>query len=374
MNRTRASVLLALGLGLLSLPAAARACNVPVFRFALERWPADPYEVIVFHRGPLAEADRSAVDQLKQVEGEGTSRCNLRLHLVDLAQDPHPGLLRLLPKSGPPELPWVIVRYPEAVEIDLTVWAGRLRQDTAQVLGESPARLELARRILAGESGVWLFLESGHRERDNAALALLETELAKLPERVKLPELTDAPEDQVSSKGPPLRIAFSLLRVRRDDPAEDVLVKMLLGSEPDLAERNEPLVFPTFGRGRVLYALVGAGITADNIREAGAFLVGACSCEVKRQNPGTDLLMAVDWDAQIGTRIAEEAPFRVNSGQTVAIAPGDNLTATHAEQAVVVPNVSKVPAPRYLLLAGAAAAGMLVIVTGIIALRTRRPR
>jgi hypothetical protein len=124
----------------------------------------------------------------------------------------------------------------------------------------------------------------------------------------------------------------------------------------------------------VLYALVGAGITADNIREAGAFLVGACSCEVKRQNPGTDLLMAVDWDAQIGTRIAEEAPFRVNSGQTVAIAPGDNLTATHAEQAVVVPNVSKVPAPRYLLLAGAAAAGMLVIVTGIIALRTRRPR
>ena len=34
---------------LLAVPA--RACNVPVFRYALERWPADRYEVTVFHRG-----------------------------------------------------------------------------------------------------------------------------------------------------------------------------------------------------------------------------------------------------------------------------------------------------------------------------------
>ena len=63
-----------------------------------------------------------------------------------------------------------------------------------------------------------------------------------------------------------------LLRVRRDDPAEALLVWMLLGSESDLAGQNEPIAFPVFGRGRVLYALVGDGITADNVRTAGAFL------------------------------------------------------------------------------------------------------
>ncbi len=42
------------------------ACNVPVFRYALERWPADNYEVVVFHRGPLASEDRSIVEWLEK--------------------------------------------------------------------------------------------------------------------------------------------------------------------------------------------------------------------------------------------------------------------------------------------------------------------
>ena len=30
-----------------------------------------------------------------------------------------------------------------------------------------------------------------------------------------------------------------------------------------------------------------------------AFLVGQCSCEIKALNPGTDLLMPVDWEGEI---------------------------------------------------------------------------
>ncbi|HUQ72324.1 MAG TPA: hypothetical protein VM165_22550, partial [Planctomycetaceae bacterium] len=29
------------------------ACNVPVFRYALEHWRPDPYRLTVLHRGPL---------------------------------------------------------------------------------------------------------------------------------------------------------------------------------------------------------------------------------------------------------------------------------------------------------------------------------
>ena len=47
-----------------SVSAVAIACNVPVFRYALERWPADPYEVFVLHEGAL---DAEAQQQLQQL-------------------------------------------------------------------------------------------------------------------------------------------------------------------------------------------------------------------------------------------------------------------------------------------------------------------
>jgi hypothetical protein len=50
--------------------------------------------------------------------------------------------------------------------------------------------------------------------------------------------------------------------------------------------------------------LIGAGITPDNIHESAAFLVGACSCEVKDLNPGFDLLLTANWDVLL----FQEAP------------------------------------------------------------------
>jgi len=94
-----------------------------------------------------------------------------------------------------------------------------------------------------------------------------------------------------------------VIRVRRDDPAEDLLVEMLLRTEPDLMSYDEPMAFPVFGRGRALYTLIGAGINPDTIQEACLFLTGQCSCLVKEQNPGTDLLMTADW------RLVEDAVF-----------------------------------------------------------------
>ena len=82
---------------------------------------------------------------------------------------------------------------------------------------------------------------------------------------------------------------------------------MLLSSESDLADRQAPMVFPIFGRGRILYALIGSGITPANIREACIFLIGPCACEIKDDNPGIDLLITADWQANIQTLISETA-------------------------------------------------------------------
>src|SRR5438552_1460043 len=34
------------------------ACNIPVFRFALEYWKPEPYELFILHKGPLPESQR----------------------------------------------------------------------------------------------------------------------------------------------------------------------------------------------------------------------------------------------------------------------------------------------------------------------------
>jgi hypothetical protein len=58
---------------------------------------------------------------------------------------------------------------------------------------------------------------------------------------------------------------------------------------------HEPIAFPIFGRGRVLYSLAGKGINLNNILSANSFLSGPCACTVKEQNDGYDLLLCADW-------------------------------------------------------------------------------
>ncbi|MHC4727968.1 MAG: hypothetical protein ACYS17_12150, partial [Planctomycetota bacterium] len=130
--------------------------------------------------------------------------------------------------------------------------------------------------------------------KDKAALKLLEKELETATSELK-EESESMPEDLA---GPELAYEFSILPVSRSDPNEIMLLSLLLGSEPDLDEyADKPVIFPVFGRGRALYALIGEGINTDNIRETIAFIVGPCGCEIKMMNPGVDLLMAANWDA-----------------------------------------------------------------------------
>lgn len=252
---------------------ALRACQVPVFRYALENWSPAPWRV----RLPDSA-----------LPGFETGGANLQIERAT-------GLAAL-------EL-----RLPEGEGEASPVWTGPADAAHWQQLLDSPVRRELARRLLAGESAVWLLLESGDAAKDAAAGKVLQEALQAAQAELKLPEgvVTPAQLDEPGRKGTaadvlhsdlPLRLAFSVLRLSRDDPAEAVLRAMLMKVEPDLADYvAEPMVFAVFGRGRALEPLIGRGIHADNLREAATYLCGACSCEIKEQNPGMDLLLAADW-------------------------------------------------------------------------------
>ena len=73
---------LALLVGIVLSGCAIYACNVPVFRYALERWHPDPYRATLFHRGPLTEAQRALVRPWE--ESSGPSPANVALQIVDV--------------------------------------------------------------------------------------------------------------------------------------------------------------------------------------------------------------------------------------------------------------------------------------------------
>jgi len=119
---------------------------------------------------------------------------------------------------------------------------------------------------------------------------------------------------------------FSTITVRRDDPAEQFLINSLLRSEDDLLDFDEPLAFPVFGQGRVLYALVGKGISTATVRAASQFIGGPCSCQVKNQNPGFDLLLDYDWTKAVGDVLISEpietVDTEANAPRLLTIPPG----------------------------------------------------
>ena len=174
-----------------------------------------------------------------------------------------------------------------------------MNEKNVQAIVDSPVRKQIHKKLVAGESVVWVLLECGDKQADDAAFETLTAEIEKLEKTIELPEIETEDLGDLSVDPNALKVAFSAVRVSRTDPNEQVLVEMLQRVEPDLMDEelaSQPMAFPVFGRGRALYALIGRGIGTHPITDASKFLAGACQCTVKAQNPGVDLIMNVNWD------------------------------------------------------------------------------
>lgn len=373
---------------LLTLPALvapAWSCQVPVFRFALERWYPDFYRLsLTPGASGTLNPEETAVSQAlaKALEPDGLST---NLVLVDPQdQNTGPGArmdLRYPAHYAPPDLP--------------PVWSGPATRENARRLLDSPLRRELAKRLLAGDSTVWVLVEGGNAEADLRAEETLtqaceeaKREMTISEEVVPLQALEQnqaefpADPDNLLRAAVPLKIDFSILRLSRKDPEEQVLLALLLHLEEDLAKLNgEPMAFPVFGRGRVLEPLIGAGIHRENVLGYAGYLCGACSCQVKDQNPGLDLLISAGWDAAIsGSEAVVDKVLPPLEGlaallgepaaprSAAAVQPAETSSAAQGQGA---PSGSlRLP----LVLAGSLGAILLVLVmaTAVILLRMKR--
>ncbi|SVD86358.1 uncharacterized protein METZ01_LOCUS439212, partial [marine metagenome] len=114
--------------------------------------------------------------------------------------------------------------------------------------------------------------------------------------------------DDVLRSSVPLKIQFTTLAVSRKNPAEKIFIAMLLNHSQRMRSiADQPIAIPIFGRGRVLEGMIGKDITLEHTLGAASYLCAACSCQVKDQNPGLDMLMAVKWaDHMLGNLIIQD--------------------------------------------------------------------
>ena len=255
--------------------ASAHACSIPVFRYALDRWQADPFALEI----SVGDAKDEAVARFLRNQTD-SSPLNMMTSRTN-----EEGLSRLA--------------FPHAATDAAPAWSGKLDGKTLPRITDSPTRAEIVKRILAGDCGVWVLVESGQREADDRAAAALEKRLRYLEQVAQIPPIDPNDPSSQLGPGPALGVKFSLLRIRPDDESEKAFTAMLAGPNGYMENANGPWLALVFGRGRALGAWAAEGFGNEQIDEACLFLLGACSCEVKRMNPGWDLLVNVDWNESL---------------------------------------------------------------------------
>ena len=313
------------GLLLLSCwQAVLHAWQTPVFQQALEVWPAEPYRLTVLYEHDLQPTD---LELLAWLDLQRQSGANLVVRQVDLREQPEFG--ERLTQTFRRNLPGMILQLPDPISERLgrpahPVGWSEFNQAQAQQMLQSPAREILTQRLLAGQI-VWVFLgsqvTSARPNQDDPLFELLEREVNQLKQQPANspvnnlfdgapttipPQTTEAASEADTASSPSADVRHSTLRIARNDPHEKWLIDMLLSIEPDLrneANISQAMVFPVFGRGRALYALVGQGIEPQTIQQAATFLTSAPETAVPADEQGAPLLLPVLWDQQIAGRL-----------------------------------------------------------------------
>lgn len=326
--------------------SAAECCTIPVFRYALDRWETDRFRLVL----PQSTAKQpETIDLLRPFRAGG--KANLE---IATSTDPSAGAAQLFFPTAPEE----------------PLWSSAFNAESFATLLDSPGRKELLKRILNGDSAIWVLADAGTPE-DNAEAERIQKRLNFLEQAAALPIQDPNDPDSQLGPGPPLKLKFSVMRLNVADPAEKAFIAMLAGPDAAWKEtQTQPFAAVVFARGRVLGAWPVADLDDTTLEDACMFLVGRCSCRVKNQNPGWDILMNVDWDKQLAA--ANDA--------SPESAPGDAPSMPVAEPESAAPTVSQISAapdpwsiksdpPKRTWIFVSAAAGLAVI--GLALLKSR---
>jgi len=230
--------------GLISL-----ACTTRVSEWVLLNALPNQYSLVYFHTGQLAEA----VAKQNKVISDNIKTANIQFRTVvrDDIKTPYYGLYyenRLF------------TRYDNPAQLNN--------------LTSSPLREKVASELMAGKLCVMVYLRTDNKEKDDKGLQALKKAIADSPFGSIIP----------------------IVEISRNNKEEIHFASLLLNVEDDLKSIQEPMLFGVFGRFKALEPLLGKGITEENISLMIGFLTAECSCLIKDDLPGTDILFTNSWD------------------------------------------------------------------------------
>ena len=310
------NILILLGVVAMNLTAAiAVACDTPVYRYAMYKWQPRPYELYYFHNGPKeADAAKSFHDEIEDQANDQERPANIFLATIDLSEDK---ALDKLPRDvqkrwterEDQSTPQYLLVSPDGAE----VYFGDLTLDDFTAMTMSAACASAAQQLASGKTGLLMLLTC----EDEAANQRAEGEVKKLLKSIADGEVSlyisptqNAPGILNKKEVEKPKHEVGYVKVAANDPKEKWLVRMLMSIEDDLYDfTKEPMVFGVYGRVRALPPYIGKGIVSESLLDCVDFMTGACSCTVRDQNPGVDLMLRYDWEtaaAQLAEKFGGE--------------------------------------------------------------------
>jgi len=244
------------------------ACTTKVSEWVLLNSLPDEYFLAYYHKDPLSE---TVIKQNSAITGN-LSSANIQFRSV-LKKD--------------------IDRPYYALIYDNRLFSKYYDPRELKDLSVSPLREKIAAELMSGKLCVMLYLKTGIPEKDDPALQIIKRTITASPFREIMP----------------------LVEVNRNSVEEKHLVSMLLNVESDLKEINEPMLFGVFARFKALEPLLAKGISEENINLMIDFLTADCSCLIKDDLPGTDILCTKNWENPMPAmvnQILDENPLLVH--------------------------------------------------------------
>jgi hypothetical protein len=241
---TKLSLKFILLFGLISL-----ACTTRVSEWVLLNSFPEKYSLIYYCSTPVSEKIKKQNDALK----ENFKQANLNFSSK---------------VKGDLKQPYYALYYKNKL------FAKYDNQDALRNLESSPLRKKIASELLEGKLCVMLYLKIGNEAKDKSSLNII----------------------QKAVKSSPFKDILTVLELDRENSEEVHFTSLLLNVEEDLKNISEPMLFGIFGKFKALEPLLAGGISEENINLMIDYLKAECSCLIKDDLPGTDILYSGNWE------------------------------------------------------------------------------
>jgi hypothetical protein len=225
------------------------ACTTRVSEWVLLNTLPETYSLVYFHNGSLSETSKKQNDALKASYGQGN------ISISDISKEDI-------------KQPYYALYYRKRLVANYSN-PGELK-----TLTRSPLREKIYKELMDGRLCVMVYLATDNKPKDDKGLQIL--------------------KNTINSS--PFRDIIAVYELSRNSADEAHFATLLLNVEDDLKNINEPMLFGIFGRFKALEPLLAGGISVENINYMIDYLTAECSCLIKDDLPGTDILFSGNWE------------------------------------------------------------------------------